>query len=224
MVWRSYPVEPAEAVEPAGAGWSARIPLADLVAGAGLAGRSVLVGEVGAGWRVAFSDGDAQARDLPVSVDFTGSRQTVGDVEAVARPADDEALWLRVLPLGPVVCAVELVDGVLSFTGDLPGGQPNGTTCGSCCASGAALIRTRCSRRTSSCRRRCPPAGGYGSRSPARAGCRTATGWCSTGGTATRLRLTCPLILPPGGCCLGMSQWLGGGWNCCPIGSGKPSG
>jgi CDP-glycerol glycerophosphotransferase len=125
VVWRSYPVEPAEAVEPAGASWSARIPLADLVAGAGPAGRPVLVGEVGAGWRVAFSDCDARARDLPVSVNFTGSRQTVGDVEVVARPADDEVMWLRVLPPGPVVCAAELVDGVLSFTGDLPGGQPD---------------------------------------------------------------------------------------------------
>ena len=110
VTWRSYPVEPVEAepVAAPGVRWSARIPLADLVAGAGLADWSVLVGEVGAGWRAAFTDSDGVPRELPVAADFTGSRQAVGEVEVIAGPADDEVLWLRVLPPGPVVGAAEL--------------------------------------------------------------------------------------------------------------------
>jgi CDP-glycerol glycerophosphotransferase len=120
VIWRSYPVEQAEV----GTGWWARIPLTDLVSGAGPPERPVLVGELGAGWRVAFADVGGEPQDLPVPADFAGVRHIVGDVELVARPADDEVLWLRALPPGPVVSVADLADGVLSFTGELPAGQP----------------------------------------------------------------------------------------------------
>jgi glycosyltransferase involved in cell wall biosynthesis len=119
VVWRSYPVQLPEE----GTGWSARVPLADLVAGSAVADRPVLVGEAGSGWRVTFADGDGEARELPVLADFAGVRHTMGGVELLARPADDEVLWLRALPPGPVVCAAELTDDVLSFAGELPPGQ-----------------------------------------------------------------------------------------------------
>ncbi|MEV4626734.1 glycosyltransferase family 2 protein [Micromonospora sp. NPDC049523] len=136
VLWRSYPVEPADggSVEaasvgagagssPCGVGWTARIPVAELVAASGLAHWSPLVGEVGAGWRVAYADPDGGAWELPVAAGFTGARQTVGEVEVLARPTDDEVLALRVLPPGPVVHAAELADGMLLFLGELPGGQ-----------------------------------------------------------------------------------------------------
>jgi hypothetical protein len=107
-----------------GTTWSARVPLAELIAGSALVDRPVLVGEAGAGWRVAFADGDGEARELPVPAGFPGIRHTVGEVELIARPSDDEVLWLRALRPGPVVCAVDVTDGVLSFGGELPGGQP----------------------------------------------------------------------------------------------------
>lgn len=120
VIWRTYPVRPAEV----GTAWSARIPLADLVAGSGLRDRPVLVGEAGAGWRVGFADvGGGDAQDLPVLPDFVGVRHAVGEVELVARPSDDEVLWVRALPPGPVVHGVDLTDGVLTLTGELPGGQ-----------------------------------------------------------------------------------------------------
>ncbi|GAB3154998.1 hypothetical protein GCM10027290_50490 [Micromonospora sonneratiae] len=120
VVWRSYPVDLPEH----GSTWSARIPLADLVAGSGLGGRPVLVGEAGAAWRVALADANGTTQDLPVPADYPGVRHVVDEVELVARPADDEVLWLRALPPGPVVDGADLTDGVLSFTGDLPAGQP----------------------------------------------------------------------------------------------------
>ncbi|MEV4757249.1 glycosyltransferase family 2 protein [Micromonospora sp. NPDC049559] len=122
VIWRSYPVQlPDE-----GTSWSARIPLADLVGGSALTDRPVLVGEAGAAWRVAFADGDGEARELPVPTDFAGLRHTVGEVELLARPADDEVLWLRALPPGPMVRAAELTDGVLSLSGELPAGPGAG--------------------------------------------------------------------------------------------------
>jgi CDP-glycerol glycerophosphotransferase len=120
VIWRSYSVEQ----DGAGTQWWARIPLADLMFGGGPPGRPVLVGEAGAGWRVAFADVGAEAQDLPVPADFAGVRQAVGDLEVVVRPADDEVLWLRVLLPGPVVGAADVADGLLSFTGKLPAGQP----------------------------------------------------------------------------------------------------
>ncbi|MGW0432289.1 glycosyltransferase [Micromonospora sp. NPDC003197] len=120
VIWRTYPVRPAEV----GTAWSARIPLADLVAGSGLRDRPVLVGEAGAGWRVSFADvGGGDAQDLPVPADFAGVRHTVGGVELVARPSDDEVLWVRAQPPGPVVYDTDLTDGVLTLTGELPGEQ-----------------------------------------------------------------------------------------------------
>lgn len=142
----SYPVVP---VRGAGGDWSARVPLADLVAASGLAPgpavsssggsgsaglgrRPVLVGEAGAGWRVALVDAAGGSLELPVPSDFTGPRRTVDGVELLARPADDEVLWLRAVPPGPVVRAADLTAGThsanaadapvpaLVFTGGLP--------------------------------------------------------------------------------------------------------
>ncbi|MFI6762775.1 glycosyltransferase [Micromonospora sp. NPDC050417] len=151
VLWRAYPVEvPATdaasdgraaddqaaadsslgaAIAPedgsaVGVAWTARVPVADLVAGAGLAGWSALVGEVGANWRVALEEAAGKAWELPVRAGFATSRQVVGEVEVVAQPADDEVLSLRVLPPGPVVSAVELADGMLSLSGELPSGLP----------------------------------------------------------------------------------------------------
>lgn len=132
----SYPVR-AAADGPAGSadgvGWSARVPLADLVTASGLrtpAGgssvsgwRPVLVGEAGAGWRVALADSTGEPLELPVLTGFTGLRHTVDGVELLARPADDEVLWLRAVPPGPVVRTAEFVPGAdpaLELTGELP--------------------------------------------------------------------------------------------------------
>lgn len=131
VTWRAYPIElagagPAELAdagpaELAGARrWSVRIPRVDLVAGAALGDRPVLVGEVGASWRVLFDDG-AGPTDLPVPHDFTGVRYTCEGVDLIAGPTDEEIFGLRVLPSGPVVCGADLVDGALVLTGELPG-------------------------------------------------------------------------------------------------------
>ncbi|WP_329106722.1 glycosyltransferase [Micromonospora sp. NBC_01699] len=139
VLWRSYPVEPVDdgpapadrvGTDPSGpgpvssgVGWAARIPLADLVAGAGPAYRSPLVGEVGPGWRVTFVDPGGETSELPIVAGFTGVRRIVGEVEVLAAATDDEVLSLRVLPPGPVVYDADLADGLLSLAGGLPGGE-----------------------------------------------------------------------------------------------------
>lgn len=131
---RAYPVLPTGA-GPMDGCWTARVPLADLVADSGLVdgdarpvgdgpavtgGRVVLVGEAGAGWRVSLAEPGAEPVELPVPADFTGVRQVLGPVELMARPTDDGVLWLRVLPPGPVAAGAELADGTLVLTGGLP--------------------------------------------------------------------------------------------------------
>ncbi|MEE6263913.1 glycosyltransferase family 2 protein [Plantactinospora sonchi] len=148
VVGRAYPVQPlgvgvdpsvgADGVVVGDGRWVARVPLTHLVAdsalvagdgsaapggpvpSAGPAERTVLVGEAGAGWRVALAEPGAEPVELPVPADFTGVRRLVGPVELMARPTDDGVLWLRVLPPGPVAAAAELTDGVLILSGGLP--------------------------------------------------------------------------------------------------------
>ncbi|MDG4833758.1 glycosyltransferase family 2 protein [Solwaraspora sp. WMMD1047] len=121
VVWRSYPVElPAPAGEAGAVSWSARLPLADLVAGAALPGRAVLVGEAGSGWRVSLDDGVDPPVELPVPGDFGGTRRSEGGVDVLVAPNDEELLGIWVLPSGPLVCGAELTEGALALTGELP--------------------------------------------------------------------------------------------------------
>jgi glycosyltransferase involved in cell wall biosynthesis len=100
--------------------WSARVPLADLVAGAALPGRAVLVGEAGSGWRVSLDDGVDGPVELPVPGDFGGARRSEGGVDVLVAPNDEELLGVWVLPSGPLVCGAELAEGALVLTGELP--------------------------------------------------------------------------------------------------------
>nr|MDT0660203.1 glycosyltransferase family 2 protein [Micromonospora sp. DSM 115978] len=132
VVWRSYPVElvgGGQGGPAAGSDlvrWSARIPRADLVAGAALAARSVLVGEAGAGWRVSVDDGPGEPVELPVPANFAGVRHTADGVDVIAAPTDEELLGVWVLPSGPLVCGAELSAGALVLTGELPAGGASG--------------------------------------------------------------------------------------------------
>lgn len=111
----SYPVELS-----GGDRWFARVPLAELAAAAAVTNRPVLPSEVGAGWRVSLDDGDGEPRELPALAGFAGLRHPLDGAELVVRPAEDDMLWLRVLPAGPIVSAVRYADHSLSFTADLP--------------------------------------------------------------------------------------------------------
>ncbi|MFC7545220.1 glycosyltransferase [Plantactinospora sp. GCM10030261] len=108
-------------VELSGAGWSARIPVADLAAAGPLDGQRTLVGEAGTSWRVLLDDDEGEPSEVPVLPGFTDLRHPVaGGVELTARPADDDVLWLRLLPVGPVVDHAELTGTTLRLGGDLP--------------------------------------------------------------------------------------------------------
>jgi CDP-glycerol glycerophosphotransferase len=144
VVWRSYPLKPTcdpAAARPSGGAapvrWSARIPRSDLVAAAALTGRPVLVGEAGAFWRVslgadappAAGSGAGGARGggavvLPVPTDFSGLRHSADGIDVIAAATDEEVLGISVLPAGPLVGGVELTDGALVLSGDLPAGSP----------------------------------------------------------------------------------------------------
>jgi glycosyltransferase involved in cell wall biosynthesis len=103
-----------------GNSWSARIPLTDLAAAAVADARPIQVGEAGAGWRLSFDDGDGESQELPTAVGFAGLRHRLDGGELMVRPADDDVLWLRVLPPGPLVSAVRLDGDVVAFTAELP--------------------------------------------------------------------------------------------------------
>lgn len=114
-------------------GWSARVPLADLVTASGLRtpgvwpepdGRPVLVGETSAGWRVALKDSAGEPLDLPVPAGFAGLRHIVDGVALLAWSSEDEVLWLRAVPPGPVIrgADVDAPASTLVLTGELPDG------------------------------------------------------------------------------------------------------
>jgi hypothetical protein len=94
--------------------------VADLVAGAALSGRAVVVGEAGSGWRVSLDDGVDAPVELPVPGDFGGARRSEDGVDVLVAPNDEELLGIWVLPSGPLVCGAELAEGALVLTGELP--------------------------------------------------------------------------------------------------------
>ncbi|SDZ38335.1 CDP-glycerol glycerophosphotransferase [Micromonospora pattaloongensis] len=115
--WRRYPVTP----DGPGTRFTARIPLADVTAGASDGGAPV--GAVGDEWLVEFAAGD-EARALPVSAGYLSYAAVAAARTVLAEPGDAGVLWIRSLPAGPLLARVRGAPAALLLSGPPPPTRP----------------------------------------------------------------------------------------------------